>query len=271
MTNVYRDHRHLVDCLMKSPAELQAEGSADLWNLAHIALGIMGEGMEYTLADIRLDYTNLQEEAGDILFFLGALETALQFNVEGNWMPANYTENNVLELTTMLGDTLKKHVIYKQPLRKVVVIQLARALFQRLAFDLGGINRTTDQIRAANIEKLRSRYPAGSFSNEAATIRADKKYRHKKRGTVYTILVVDDFDFGDVAAQDNLRISGGVIKTQLVGGETFENVVPPIFILQTEVPLRGPVKLVYYKDADGDGYYARPVTEFMDGRFEEVE
>lgn len=272
MPNAYREHRHLVDSLMKSPFTLQQESTPRFWDAAHIALGIMGEGMEYDIAACRGDMDNAQEELGDLLFFLSALETHYSFSVDAASV-SDYSSpyyRTVQEAALALGDQLKKVAIYKKHIPVNEIALNARRLYLLIHRDAEAMGTHPDRLREENTLKLRKRYPSGSFSNEAASVRADKEYRHKKRGSHYSILAVKLFHFGRIPVNDGTHFSSDYIEPAPLDGTKEIRRTLPIYMLQTENPLTGPVKMVFYKERGGDKHFARPLEEFLDGRFEEV-
>lgn len=78
-----------------------------------------------------------------------------------------------------LLDAVKKHVFYKKPLNiEHIIEELGDIEFYMEAFrQCLDIDRR--ECLQANIDKLLTRYPSGSFSNEDAIARADKSLKER--------------------------------------------------------------------------------------------
>ena len=73
-----------------------------------------------------------------------------------------------------LLDAAKKHVFYSRPVdRENVEEELGDMLFY-MELCRQSLGLSWDRIEQSNIEKLKKRYPEGTFSSADATARADK-------------------------------------------------------------------------------------------------
>lgn len=92
-----------------------------------------------------------------------------------------------------LLDAIKKHVVYKKPLdRENVVEELADLRFYMAAL-MNGLAITEVEITEAINRKLGKRYASGSYSNEQAQARADKRPQ----------AIPPVFAYGDVVTVNN--------------------------------------------------------------------
>lgn len=89
MTDVVEKHRQLVGNLAKDPQEILESLGGHEVHLAHMALGLAGESGELvdlikkgTINGHELDREKVLEEAGDVLFYLVGILSALRFTVE---------------------------------------------------------------------------------------------------------------------------------------------------------------------------------------------
>jgi NTP pyrophosphatase (non-canonical NTP hydrolase) len=100
-------------------------------------------------------------------------EAALTFKTDDTKESLQHCILGILTEAGEIGDAIKKHIYYGQPLDvENVIEECGDILFyiNNLATTIG-VPVTT--IQRLNIEKLRKRYPSG-FSEEHATARLDK-------------------------------------------------------------------------------------------------
>jgi len=139
-------------------------------DLLHMAIGIMGEVVEYQHATTP---DNITEELGDIYFFLEGIRQIVKVPDD------QYSDIDPISLTydaAELLDLVKKVCIYNKPLLSVlpgITRQIATVdmLFSE-CFAHHGL--TENQVIEANMAKLNKRYSSGSYSNKQAIERADK-------------------------------------------------------------------------------------------------
>lgn len=74
-----------------------------------------------------------------------------------------------------IADCIKKHTIYGKELDRANAIEELGDLEFYMAGMRQMLGLKRDEILAANVEKLRARYPKGEFSDQAAQDRADKQ------------------------------------------------------------------------------------------------
>lgn len=74
-----------------------------------------------------------------------------------------------------LLDAIKKHVIYNKELDIQNVIEELGDIEFYIEMFRSKLNITREQVLEANVKKLSKRYNEGSYSDEAATLRADKE------------------------------------------------------------------------------------------------
>ena len=124
----------------------------DRERLSMLALGVVGEWAEYEQA---LDAAMKREEAGDVLWYLAGLCTVLGVDMA---ILAGVDHSKML-IVDALGDiceTTKKHLYHGKDLDKARILRGCARLYR-------GIGKRYDlaEIMAANIDKLRKRWPAG--------------------------------------------------------------------------------------------------------------
>lgn len=91
-----------------------------------------------------------------------------------------------------LLDAIKKHCMYQKQINIDNVIEETGDILFYLTGLLNDLNITIDQCIQANMDKLSKRYPAGSYSNDAAIARADKSNEPKEAPSIKNI--EDDFE-----------------------------------------------------------------------------
>ena len=162
-----------------------------LHDIVHCAYGILNEYVEYInefgkygelVYKASQDYTQpsgpidaqeiaLLKEIGDIYYYKTML-----FNLLG--LPHNITdiqwcseEGPHIEI---IGDLIKKFVYYSHDLDTAALMQASYDLDRCFNFICFKFNTTLPNIIAINEEKLRKRYPSGTFTSQEAAAKADK-------------------------------------------------------------------------------------------------
>lgn len=166
--------------------------------LVHASVGIASEISELFNAsdkltlDKVLDRTNVMEECGDILWYIGIAASALNA-VEGimdlpegmrlSTHKNDYPDEVVATLLSGSGQALsvlsgdlqdllvKKHVFYGKPLNVEAVTTKLRLIHNTVIAVLQTVDFTVEQARERNIAKLKARY--GSKFTEAAAQKRD--------------------------------------------------------------------------------------------------
>lgn len=72
------------------------------------------------------------------------------------------------------ADCIKKHWAYAQPLNEVNAVEELGDLLWYIALACSALNVSMDEVAAANIAKLRKRYPS-KYADDLAAFRADKQ------------------------------------------------------------------------------------------------
>ena len=154
----------------------------------HATTGICGEVAELLAAT---DRTNIIEELGDLLFYRVALSQRLSQRPGGIEETKEVIESRyyrpdagsvLINLVIIAGNMLdltKKAWIYsdspKGDLKEYEIWQQLALFDLNFTYYLGLLNLGMGDIEKANMTKLGQRYSSGSYSNEQALARADKK------------------------------------------------------------------------------------------------
>lgn len=144
-------------------------------SLMHAAIGISGEIAELYSCNNRL---NLLEELGDLVFYIEAARQTANPYISV-YAYQQYTLASVLPIMTQLAgdllDVAKKQWVYSKAVESEKVHVLLDQLLDGTLF-LGGLsNYTILDIKAANQEKLATRYPDLVYSDQHAQARLDKQ------------------------------------------------------------------------------------------------
>jgi len=129
------------------PAGLDDHGA-----LSMLALGVVGEWAEYEQA---LDAATKREEAGDVLWYLAGLCTMLGVDMA---ILAGVDHSKML-IVDALGDiceTTKKHLYHGKDLNRIRILRGCAKIYAVVA-----MHEPIAEIMAANIDKLRKRWPDG--------------------------------------------------------------------------------------------------------------
>lgn len=124
----------------------------DRERLSMLALGVVGEWAEYEQA---LDAATKREEAGDVLWYLAGLCTMLGADMS---ILAGVDHSKML-IVDALGDiceTTKKHLYHGKDLNRIRILRGCAKLYAVVA-----MHEPIAEIMAANIDKLRKRWPDG--------------------------------------------------------------------------------------------------------------
>ncbi|QBQ71201.1 nucleotide pyrophosphohydrolase domain protein [Shewanella phage S0112] len=183
MSNIFESHGQMVSALAKPGAEVVAGLTATSAHLLHMAVGISGE-----VAELLEAFTpeNIQEELGDIFFYVEGIYQGVpfgrEFSIPDDIRPPMLGKTEIACFDALLAskagkilDLVKKHAIYQKPL-DAPGLQAALSEFERV---LGGFvahhtTLTPARLKQGNMEKLSKRYSSGSYSNTQAQTRADK-------------------------------------------------------------------------------------------------
>jgi hypothetical protein len=120
--------------------------------LSMLALGVVGEWGEYREA---IDTPNEAEEAGDVLWYLAGLCTVLGVDMavlsepERGYLPSP-------QAMGLICESVKKHLYHGKPLDKARILRGCARIYALVAE-----NRDISGIMAANVAKLKARWPDG--------------------------------------------------------------------------------------------------------------
>lgn len=161
------------------------EGKA---HLLHMAVGISGEVGELVIAFDHgahlfnvLDTENVIEELGDIEFYMEGYRQELMWNREDVVDPCALVVPYGDAITTaviaasQILDLTKKYAIYGKVLDAVAVAEWFRALESAMNSIRVAIGIDRLMTIRHNTSKLRTRYHSGSYSDQHAQERKDKK------------------------------------------------------------------------------------------------
>jgi len=164
------DYAKLVSELKKPGLLICEEMTPFKADLLHMAIGIMGEVVEYQRST---SYENSLEELGDIYFFLEGVRQIVKVPDD------QYSDIDPVSLihdSAELLDLVKKVCMYNKPLTSVLPgITKQIATIDKILHDcIASHGLTESQVIEANMAKLQKRYASGSYSNKQAIERADK-------------------------------------------------------------------------------------------------
>lgn len=164
------DYAKLVSELKKPGLLICEEMTPFKADLLHMAIGIMGEVVEYQSAQ---SHDNIIEELGDIYFFLEGIKQIIKVHDD------QYSDVDPISLThdaAELLDLVKKVCIYNKPLSSVLpgITRQIATIDVLLGECFASHGLIESQVIEANMAKLQKRYASGSYSNKQAIERADK-------------------------------------------------------------------------------------------------
>lgn len=144
--------------------------------LLHAAIGMCGEIGELIHAEMKAldsdDWSNYQEEIGDILFYYEAF--CLYAPAQECLSSPNLGTGLIGEVTILL-DQMKKAWVYGKPIEQLSYAETIGNIGFLLDLTCKEtLGRTVEAVQKANIEKLLLRYPTG-YSDADALARKDKE------------------------------------------------------------------------------------------------
>jgi hypothetical protein len=169
-------------------AAMRGDGAklSDAQMLACCAMGLAEEAAEVQLALDGHDYgTDALAELGDLIWYAATAAhrldlTTAQVESLGTSAPLEYDADGDLVRglhlhTGAFAGLVKKWLFHDKPLARDVAARHLAEVFElasRIATQLG---HTLDDARAANITKIRKRFPSGGFTAAEANARADER------------------------------------------------------------------------------------------------
>lgn len=182
LSKVDSEHIAMVAALAKPGQAILLSLDARKCHLLHMAVGISGECAELLEATTE---ENTIEELGDIEFYLEGVRQGL---VDLGGVYSQYemviVEDSVKQLVISSGallDMVKKYVIYDKGLEDMLpkMAAASQAVMGALVCTYANFGIQREDVLDANITKLlkgkNARYAAGSYSDKAASERADKE------------------------------------------------------------------------------------------------
>lgn len=183
------EYHKIAGTTCKSGAAIVASITPNLAHAVHMALGIGGEIAELLAAIRADDKENAREEIGDVLWYIDGMTNLLDWSYElqgaglsGRAQKEKSAGDTVMEIAGIsiieiageIIDLVKKSAVYNAPLSQIEVGKCLNDLIYMLAQIAGVFDKTLDELRYENIEKLRKRYPNLGYSDADAKARADK-------------------------------------------------------------------------------------------------
>lgn len=184
--HVLDDYSDMVAALAKPGQIIVDEMDKEKAHMLHMAVGIAGESLELFQAFAEavsplksLDMENAVEELGDIEFYIEGYYQALRM--------VNYPEQlpeptfhvdpiaGVMMCASDILDLTKKHVIYGKELDHMAIKGRLEFIQINMAAVMISIGISREEVLRANMDKLGERYHGGSYSDQHAHERADKK------------------------------------------------------------------------------------------------
>ena len=182
LSPVELEHTMMVAALAKPGQAILLSLDARKCHLLHMAVGVSGECAELIEATTE---ENTIEELGDIEFYLEGVRQGL-VDLGGVYLPIDlppYMDDSVKQLVISSGallDMVKKYVIYDKGLEDMLpkMVAATQAVMTGLICTYANFGLEREGVLDANLHKLlkgkNARYAAGSYSDKAASERADK-------------------------------------------------------------------------------------------------
>lgn len=184
--NIQNQHTEMVLNLKKPGQDILDSWDAPKASAAHMLIGLADEVFElmqaivgYTKSgtDDLAERENLVEESGDLIFYIKGIVQDLQLvpillNAKGNYNEDITLADSMLKVIT----SVKRHLIYGQDLDASTLEEGLQELADYVVHGVcATVSVTIDEMLEYNLKKLtKGRYKEG-YSDEAATVRADKE------------------------------------------------------------------------------------------------
>lgn len=180
------NYSDFVAALAKPGDDILSSLTGNKCHLLHMAIGIVGEVGElyepFIFSVAELDLENIEEELGDIEFFLEGLRQGYGIDRKETICSLGYPSadstyilNRLSISSAHLLDATKKYVIYNKPLDVTKIVEYLKAIETDLASFRSHLELSRVAIVEKNKAKLSKRYAAGSYSDKQAQERADKQ------------------------------------------------------------------------------------------------
>lgn len=125
---------------------------ADRDRLSMLALGVVGEWGEYAEADLGPESV---VEAGDVLWYIAGLCTVLGVDMTTLGLHNTGIGRDVCALSD-ISEPIKKHLYHGKPLDKARILRGCARLYMGIVY-----NHDLPTVMAANVDKLKARWPDG--------------------------------------------------------------------------------------------------------------
>lgn len=175
------EHSAMVTTLAKPGQAILLSLDACKCHLIHMAVGVSGEAGELLEATTQ---ENIIEELGDIEFYLEGLRQGLValggVYSQYEMVIANDPVKSLYVNASKLLDMVKKYVIYDKELEAMLpkMVSATQAVMTDLICTYNSFGLAREAVLDTNMYKLlkgkNARYAAGSYSDKAASDRADK-------------------------------------------------------------------------------------------------
>lgn len=151
-------------------------------HLLHMAIGISGEAAELLEAHVEEDAENVEEELGDLLFYLtGATFAFKEWNYPIEAPPlieaSNYPNLDIADAVVAAAgnflDLVKKYTVYNKPFDEIALSGALAIVLNEIEIFATVFELNIPDLVNENMTKLLKRY-ANGYSDKAAQERADK-------------------------------------------------------------------------------------------------
>lgn len=167
-------HHEMVKDLTKHPHAVIKALDESRANLLHMAVGIADEYFELQQAIAKEDRENVLEELGDLLFYTEG--DLLFFPIPRDTViSTEVAYASIVDTMQLLFETTKRHALYEKELMHGNLVRVFNNLSHYISSIAAEWGFTMQDVKDANMVKLGVRYRDFCYSNDAATLRADKQ------------------------------------------------------------------------------------------------
>lgn len=151
----------------KAYRTLKMLGSTEL-NLSHMVIGLASELGELQQAIDNRDFKNLNEEVGDVMWYIANYATLRNISIVIQHDLSVYNFKHLVTAVSELNDIVKKRIAYDKPIDLVAeavavqrIVNICTGLYE------SGWKCDIIDAMTKNINKLKARYP-DKYSDEKA-------------------------------------------------------------------------------------------------------
>lgn len=139
--------------------------------LGNYAMGLVGETMEFALAQQKGDSDEILKEAGDVLHYCVGLLSCLGEKVDYQLIYESEMNSEALAISmSNILEMPKKHIYHRHELQKDELVKAVHVVIK--GYTDSTERELLSEIMQRNIEKLKTRYP-DKFSVEDSIKRVD--------------------------------------------------------------------------------------------------